>query len=476
MVAIPSCAGRQLLRTLATRHANLASPSRLWSAPKCCFSAKQSIQVIAHRLDDVKHRNPMVYSAGTDAWSIVHAPNVSMQASNNAGTMQSIQDNIKHFLPANYPASVAHGYAKFASYCFVASVAGSAGMVLSTQTLLLAVGVVGSTGQASILAGAINWVIKDGVGQLGGVLFASRMSQSHRFDASPKRWRMVAALSLDAATVLEIASPLVSDFWVLPLASVANIGKNIGFLTASASRAALHQSLALKQNLADVTAKSGSQSIAASLVGTTLGIGLSPILGDVTHFALGFVCLSVIHLGCNYLSLKSIPLCRFDRHRLHLVLKCYVETNKVLTPEQVAKQEVFFPGMNSDDTHLWLSVGSPISLVCPKGPIELGHLQRTLINEKYLVNVVNEMVHLVYFYDASGDDLIRGMLHAHLLHYNESTSLAVPCDDIIDVKYQELQHCWGQLKANLEESRWRLEGDGTCVEDSSAYRIQIYKT
>lgn len=122
------------------------------------------------------------------------------------------------------------------------------------------------------MAGALNWVLKDGIGQLGGVWFASRMSQagSAKFDADPKKWRMVAALSLDAATLLEIVSPLVPSAMVLPIASVANIGKNIGFLTASASRAALHQSLAIRGNLADVTAKSGSQSLAAGLLGTTL--------------------------------------------------------------------------------------------------------------------------------------------------------------------------------------------------------------
>lgn len=460
----------QRVQAAVTRNGRIGQPCRL---QRCRFSSKTCIQVIAHRLDDVKKQYPTVYTAGPNSWSIEKTPtNISSETNSTGAIQQTIQDYSMHFLPANYPASVADGYARFASYCFVASVAGSAGMVLSTQTLLLAVGVVGSSGQASILAGAINWVIKDGVGQLGGVLFASKMSQSQRFDASPKRWRMVAALSLDAATLLEIACPIVSTFWVLPLASVANIGKNIGFLTASASRAALHQSLALKQNLADVTAKSGSQSIAASLIGTTLGIGLSPILGDVTHFALGFVGLSAIHLGCNYLSLKAIPLYRFDRHRLHLVLKRYVQKNIVLTPAQVAEQEVFFPGMHQDDTHLWLSIGSPIAVVCPNGPSELGRLCRILVGEKYVVNVVQGTVHLVYLHDASGEDLVKGMLHAHLLHYRQSASLLVGQNDLIGENYEELLENWEQLKVELEECGWRIGQENTWVEHNTAYRIQ----
>ena len=160
-----------------------------------------------------------------------------------------------HFLPANYPHSVAPGYMAYASYGFIASIAGSAAMVLSTQTLLLAVGVVGS-GQnhqtASIMAGALNWVLKDGIGQFGGVIFASYLGKFQSLDVYPKHWRMVAAVTLDCATLLELLSPMVPTWFVLPIASLATIGKNIGFLTASASRAALHQSLAIRGNtLAD---------------------------------------------------------------------------------------------------------------------------------------------------------------------------------------------------------------------------------
>ena len=482
MMTIPYRASWQLLRfhqtALFQRHSNPFHNEKNTIRRQLTFHTKPqtspSTQVIAHRLNDSNRTNPTVYTPNEGGWKLTQPTILPTTTSWNI--TPRIQQYVKHFMPANYPASVHDGYSTFASYCFVASVAGSAGMVLSTQTLLLAVGVVGSAGQASILAGAINWVIKDGVGQLGGVLFASKMSQSQRFDASPKRWRMVAALSLDAATLLEIASPFVSPVWVLPLASVANIGKNIGFLTASASRAALHQSLALKQNLADVTAKSGSQSIAAGLIGTTLGIGLSPILGDVTHFAMGFVALSAIHLRCNYLSLKAIPLIRVDRHRLHLILKHYVTTNKVLTPAQVAQQEVFLPGMTPDDTQMWLTIGSSMTIVCPKGHDELELLQQALIGEKYLVNMVQGMVHVVYFHNASGYDLVKGMLLAHMIHYHSCTGEELKDHNFIRSKYDELQSGWDQLKYNLSGAGWSMENEGSSVEDSNAFRIQLQLT
>ena len=147
----------------------------------------------------------------------------------------------------------------------------------------------GAVVAAPLLAGAWNWVVKDGIGQLGGVLVASRLSQfSKTLDADPKRWRMTAALSLDMAAGIEIVTPLAPSVWVLPLAVAANLLKNIGFLTASASRAALHQSLATAGNLADVTAKAGSQSMAAGTIGTFLGVGFSTSLATSSHAFAGF--------------------------------------------------------------------------------------------------------------------------------------------------------------------------------------------
>ena len=124
--------------------------------------------------------------------------------------------------------------------------------VLSTQSLLLAVGVGAST--ALPAAAALNWVIKDGFGQLGGVIFASSMG--NRFDADPKRWRMLAgtnnaayglevcmsgvfflpcglltssvtttAYSVDFAILIEILTPLVPGLFLL-LASLANVGES----------------------------------------------------------------------------------------------------------------------------------------------------------------------------------------------------------------------------------------------------------
>lgn len=72
------------------------------------------------------------------------------------------------------------------------------------------------------MAAALNWIIKDGLGQLGGVLYAGVVGD--RFDSNPKRHRMRAAILMQLAGALEIVSPL----WpagFLAIASISNIGE-----------------------------------------------------------------------------------------------------------------------------------------------------------------------------------------------------------------------------------------------------------
>lgn len=371
-------------------------------------------------------------------------------------------------------------------------------MVLSTQTLLLAVGVVGANvQQAGIMAGAFNWVMKDFMGQLGGVVFASQMGKTRAFDTDPKRWRMVAAMALDGATLLEILSPLFPSILVLPVASVANVGKNIGFLTASASRAALHQAVAITGNLGDVTAKSGSQSIMASLIGTSLGIGMSSLLAhDTYNFALGFCVLGVIHQGCNYLSVQSVPLAYFNRQRLYILLDDFIMNGRVMAPKDVAEKESFFPFHSGDlATSSWLSVGSQsLDTLCPT-PSDLQkvltYTSCTLLVHhvtcpgtsipQYILRLMPDgHVHLMFFQTSTGEDMIRGMYHACLLHHRQQQQQQQEQEHL--VQETNMDALLGELKTTVDSTfpgllnqihkcGWKTETDITTIEYSHARRL-----
>jgi len=198
------------------------------------------------------------------------------------------------------------------------------------QSLLIAVGV--GSNVAVPAAAALNWVLKDGLGQAGGVAFAALIG--NRFDADPKRWRLVSALVLDSATFLEVCSPLFGPKLFLPVAAVANFLKNVAWLTASATRAGIHQALAIRGNLADLTAKAASQSIAASTLGTAIGIGLSTsIVGSTTTSVLAiFAVASLMHLSGVAYSLRSVVIPTLSAARLDFAVDEWVRF--------IAKKEV----------------------------------------------------------------------------------------------------------------------------------------
>jgi len=245
---------------------------------------------------------------------------VKMNISWSVFLKQSSNDVAAYFLPKGYPKSVSAGYDTFVRGQMFAMVLSTASGVLSMQSMLFAIGI----GSGSFpLAATLNWVIKDGLGQLGGVFFASIVS--NQFDADPKRWRLVSTIAMDASSFIELLTPLVPHYF-LPMAAVANVGKNISFLAASASRAAIHKSFAVHENLADVTAKTGSQCILSSLVGTSLGLSIAAACGDnYTSVISVFMCCSALNIAATYGSLRGVTLTSLSLPRMDCVLNDFVE-------------------------------------------------------------------------------------------------------------------------------------------------------
>ena len=124
-------------------------------------------------------------------------------------------------------------------------------------------------------AAAYTWVLKDGIGQLGGILFASRYGRN--FDEDIKKWRFMAMLAMNVAIYIEIMT-LKFPTMFLALASIANVGKNICFLLASASRASINVRFAKRNNIGDISGKSVSQFTASTLFGVGVGLTLSKII------------------------------------------------------------------------------------------------------------------------------------------------------------------------------------------------------
>ena len=377
----------------------------------------------------------------------VRVKRVDKKPSLSVALRQNGARTVSYFLPKGYPDSVAPGYDSFVKGQMVAMVLSTAGGVLSMQSLLFALGL----GAGSLpLAATLNWIVKDGLGQLGGVIFAGMVN--NQFDADPKRWRMIAAVSLDASSFVELLTPLAPGYF-LPLAAVANVGKNVSFLAASASRAAIHKSFATHENLADVTAKTGSQCILSSLVGTSLGLSLAASLGgDSVSIVAAFVACSALNLAATAASLKGVTLTTLSSARLDFVINAFMDARcrgaplaasdeggegtahaVILSPRQVMESEKWLgaPGVGA----VPVTVGADLDEVVTSAQ-ELSSLLDLYSDRPFLASVRETRpstaegekegdrkgeeereaeVHLLFKEGADKGQVLQGLVHALLL-------------------------------------------------------------
>ncbi|KAJ3339336.1 hypothetical protein HDU93_008341 [Gonapodya sp. JEL0774] len=334
------------------------------------------------------------------------------------------------FFPKDYPHSVKPQYFGFA--------------------LMMALGL-GAATSAGVSAG-INWVLKDGIGQLGGVVYASLMSS--KFDSEPKRFRWTSTLLLHAATLLELLTPMFPHLFVVA-ASLSNIGKNVGWLALGASKAAILKTMMLKDNLGDLTGKAGAQNTFAGLVGTALGVLVSYAFPPTTPTALLtlFVPLSLASMFSIFMSSRTVVCETLNIQRGERIVRAWLQrgegkgcppftilktsTNRVVpTPHEVSCVETFLTRyhstfavpldlepllehrlhtVKSDSLTAALSVEATCRylVLVAQGPRQaswgsLGNLS---------THSSGDVVCLWYSPTASAPDHIRGFYHACVLRY-----------------------------------------------------------
>jgi hypothetical protein len=132
--------------------------------------------------------------------------------------------------------------------------------VFTTRTLLSSVGV----SQSKVTPGAIaiNWILKDGAGRVGKMLFAR---QGKKFDYDLKQLRFSSDLLLEIGAGIELTTAAFPQFF-LPMACVANVVKNVAAVTSTSTRTPIYKAYARGENIGDVTAKGESVGNIADLV------------------------------------------------------------------------------------------------------------------------------------------------------------------------------------------------------------------
>ncbi|KAG5881575.1 hypothetical protein JTB14_035019 [Gonioctena quinquepunctata] len=246
-------------------------------------------------------------------------------------------------LPYGYPESVSDDYLEYqlwdTAQAFCSTITGA----FTTRAVLKGVGVGDS--QATALSAAVTWIMKEGTGMLGRIVFA--WWKGSGLDSDCKKWRLFADILNDVAMSIELFLPLVSTF-SMQILCVTSVMKSIVGIAGGATRASITNHQAIKDNMAEISAKDGTQETVVNLVASIASIYLLNIFsGNISEWIFIFA-LMVLHLLSNFLAVKSLIFRNFNDQRLTLVLESYFINGTILNPSKANEREVVILGFGKE--------------------------------------------------------------------------------------------------------------------------------
>lgn len=309
------------------------------------------------------------------------------------------------FMRSFFPEDVTPDYYSFTAWRFAQRCASATIGVFGTTSLLFALGIrSGRIGEAAV----ISWVLKDGLGRVGKMLWAGSMGKD--FDVDPKRWRFRSALLYAFGNGLEIVTQIFPASFLV-FATLANSMKQVSMLTSSATRNAMYRSFGGRsQNIANITAKGEAQIVVADLIGMGCGIRLSKLLGGSRNNILGaYVALTVLDIIGIYMELRQVVFRTLNAERTNILVSRYVRKGTVLSPSDVSpKERIFLKPKYASAVRL-----SSIAKAATD-PEELHLLLRVFRREHFLVSLPRGGAlgpcRLVLRKDASNEDVLRAIL------------------------------------------------------------------
>jgi hypothetical protein len=222
---------------------------------------------------------------------------------------------------------------------------------LVQQALLEGVGV-GSPGGAAAggLAVAVQWVLKEGVGDIGKIIFTNRFSRT--FDLRPKSWKFWGEWVSSAGSLLMIGCCVAPPSYFLPLAGVGTAMRAIAWLCWTSSTTFFEKHFARKNNLADVVAKLDSQTVLAHLMGIAVGINIIQYDASPAFLFGSFLVLFPLQIVTSYYSLKAITFSVLNQGRALDLSQEFLTKGPILKPlRQYQSEEKYFGEWITSRTH-----------------------------------------------------------------------------------------------------------------------------
>jgi hypothetical protein len=318
-------------------------------------------------------------------------------------------------------------------------------------------------------------VLQDGTAMVGRILFSWRYAP--RLDRDVKTWRLAADVFNDLGMLLCLLSPVFTmpEMTLLSMC-VGSLFKALCGVSGAATKGSLTVHFAKSNNLADVSAKDGSQETIVNLVGMISGTYLVTAVDGIAIPFLSyqipvawllFTLLTVLHLYCNYQAVKSVVLDTLNDQRYALLCQRYITSGdnkrRCLTPAEIAaRYETIFWWHFAPERPL-IVLGASLS------DFSEGKLRKS--NGDYVLqSTVSQGCCVprrhIYIGLLAADDrtILRALFHAHWLTcgLNKRT-----------VSSQQINQEFSQFLKSLRDNGWQLSG--CCQFSDKGSRLAVVK-
>ncbi|KAH3883291.1 hypothetical protein DPMN_007245 [Dreissena polymorpha] len=301
-------------------------------------------------------------------------------------------------------------------------------------------------------------------------------------DCDAKRWRLFADIINDMAIFLEIMAPNFPMVFTFILCT-SGVLKSIVGVSGGATRAALTQHQARRNNMADVSAKDGSQETLVNLAALLCSLLLVPIVTG-RHMLIWtlYIVFTCLHLFANFTAVKGVIMETLNQARLHILLQEYFSTGIVLPPNVVNRRE---PVLWSTRRKLKIHLG--VSLV---------KMSAQSFNMEAVIDILKVKKYVLWFdrkdsinisLSVTSDfmDQLRSCYHAELLNYMaEGKTVMLPKNIYYgsDASYQEIltgeegscsfvEDTFSQFIQDLHSHGWQTD---VCLLGSDEWRTNIH--
>lgn len=247
--------------------------------------------------------------------------------------------------------------------------------------------------------------------------------QGSNLDANAKTWRFMADILNDLAMTLEICIPMVPHLF-LPLICTGSVLKAIVGAAGGATRAALTQHQARRDNMADVASKDGSQETALVLVGMMLSLILNPIIGDSQTLTwIFFAIFTFIHLLANYTAVSVVAIDKLNRQRADILIDHFLNSgmSEVMTPAEVSRFESILHFETDRTLELGCSVETALAYAEPGTTVFDFIREIHNSGDKYLLLQRGTKVAVLYDAEATSKTILQSYLQARFLQKGYST-------------------------------------------------------